>query len=133
MKADTTTLTFARDGSKNVRAELSSAGAVTAALRYRMYGQLAQTTTAAPSYLGLASQLLDPSGMYYMRARWYDPAVGRFISRDPMQGDADVPMTLNAFAYAGANPVRMSDPSGRRFSADDTGSGCDAESCHLAQ
>ena len=112
VKADATTLTFVRDGSKNVRAELNAAGAVTGAFRYRAYGQLAQSTTPGPSYLGLASQLLDPSGLYYMRARWYDPVTGRFIARDPIKGQADAPASLNAFGYADANPLVASDPSG---------------------
>ena len=41
VKGDTTTLIFARDGSKSVRAEINSSGAVTASFRYRAYGQLA--------------------------------------------------------------------------------------------
>ncbi len=112
VKADATTLTFARDGSKNVRAEVSSAGAVTAAFRYRAYGQTAQSTAASPSYLGLASQLIDSSGLYYMRARWYEPVNGRFLSHDPLSGDALSPATLNSFYYAAANPILLSDPSG---------------------
>jgi YD repeat-containing protein len=60
VKGDGSTLTLARDGSKNVRAELNGSGAVTSAFRYRAYGQLAQSTTPSPTYLGLASQLLDP-------------------------------------------------------------------------
>jgi hypothetical protein len=67
VKADATTLTFARDGGKSVRGEVNSTGAVTAASRYRGYGQLAQSTIAGPTYLGFASQLLDPSGLYYMQ------------------------------------------------------------------
>ncbi|MGH8514513.1 MAG: RHS repeat-associated core domain-containing protein, partial [Gammaproteobacteria bacterium] len=110
--ADATTLTFARDGSKNVRAEVNSSGSVTAAFRYRAYGQLAQSTAASPTYLGLASQLLDPSGLYYMRARWYDPVTGRLLARDPVNGDPAAPFTLNSYAYAAANPNRFSDPSG---------------------
>lgn len=92
---------------------MNSAGAVTAAFRYRAYGQIAQSTVASPSYLGLASQLIDPSGLYYMRARWYDAATGRFISRDPIDGDAGTPMSLNAFAYGYANPTRVTDPTGQ--------------------
>lgn len=112
VKADATTLTFARDGSKNVRAEVSSTGAVTAAFRYRAYGQLAQSTTNGPTYLGLASQLLDPSGLYYMRARWYEPTTGRFITHDPIQGDAGTPTSLNSYGYAASNPLMNSDPTG---------------------
>lgn len=93
MKSDATTLTFARDGSKNVRAELNSSGAVTAAFRYKSYRQLAQSTTSSPTYLGLASQLIDPSGLYYMRAHWYEPATGRFLTRDPAAADSSAPIT----------------------------------------
>ncbi len=127
VKADATTLTFARDGSKNVRAELSSTGAVTAALRYRAYGAVAQGTTAAPSYLGLASQLLDTSGLYFMRARWYDTGLGRFFTRDPQLADPEVPATLNLFYYAGADPIFLSDASGAAFKLPED-SACD-ESC----
>jgi RHS repeat-associated protein len=68
-----------------------------------------------PAYLGLASQLIDPSGTYYMRARWYEPITGRFLTRDPLGGDAGEPSTLNSFAYAGGDPVGMHDPSGLDF------------------
>jgi RHS repeat-associated protein len=112
VKADATTLTFARDGSKNVRAEISSSGAVSAAFRYRAYGQTAQGTIPAPSYLGLASQLIDPSGLYYMRARWYDALTGRFLTRDPVSGESSDPRMFNRYYYAGANPVLLTDPSG---------------------
>jgi RHS repeat-associated protein len=112
VKADATTLTFARDGSKNVRAEVNSSGATTAALRYRAYGQIAQGTVSSPTYLGLASQLVDPSGLIYMRARWYDPVTGRLLTRDAQNGSASAPMTLNSYMYAFANPVMLSDPSG---------------------
>src|SRR5687767_6836608 len=44
VKADLTTVTLARDGSRNVRAEVSGSGSVMAAFRYRAYGQLSQST-----------------------------------------------------------------------------------------
>lgn len=126
VKADATTVTFARDGSKNVRAEVSSAGAVTAAFRYRSYGLIAQSTAALPTYLGLANQTIDPSGLVYMRARWYDPTVGRFITRDPLAAEAAAPADFNGYMYAGANPIVFIDPTGLRQStgSDDEGGGC---------
>ncbi len=90
-----------------MRAELNASAGVTASFRYRAYGAIAQSNGATtPSYLGYAGQLLDPSGSYYMRARWYDPGTGRWASRDPVAGD---PATLNGFGYAAANPL-LADP-----------------------
>jgi RHS repeat-associated protein len=110
VKADSSTLTFVRDGSKNVRAELNSTSIVTAAFRYRAYGPISQSTAALPTYLGYAGQLPDPSGLIYMRARWYDPATARFVARDPLAGAFTA--TTNAYFYANGNPLLMSDASG---------------------
>ncbi|OGX05215.1 MAG: hypothetical protein A3G87_06350 [Omnitrophica bacterium RIFCSPLOWO2_12_FULL_50_11] len=51
----------------------------------------------------------EPNGLYYMRARYYDPVIGRFISEDPIGfagGD------VNLFAYVGNNPINFIDPYG---------------------
>nr|MDP9281444.1 hypothetical protein [Chloroflexota bacterium] len=126
VKADATTLTFARDGGKNVRAEVSGAGIATAAVRYKAYGAIAQGTVPFTSYLGVASQMTDPSGLVYMRARWYDPVTGRLLTRDPAAGDPRQPATLNAYAYAAANPTLMTDPTGLAATIDDGGA-CDRD------
>lgn len=49
------------------------------------------------------------NGLYYMRARYYDPEVGRFISEDPLGFDGG---DLNLYAYVGNNPVMSVDPWG---------------------
>ncbi len=54
----------------------------------------------------------DVSGLYYLRARYYDPALGRFWSEDPWGGSAASPQTLNPYPYAGSNPANATDPSG---------------------
>lgn len=107
-----TVTTYARDGQKSIRAELSGSS-VTSSWRYRAYGDVVQNSGAAtPSLLGYAGQLLDPSGLLYMRARWYDPVNSRFVTRDLLRGDPASPLTLNAFAYASGNPAISSDPTG---------------------
>lgn len=113
IKADSSTSTFARDGGRSVRAEVNGTGTVTASFRYRAYGAIAQSNGASlPSYLGYAGQLQDPSSLLYMRARWYDPATGRFVSHDPVSGDPAGPLSLNSYAYGQANPIAKMDPSG---------------------
>lgn len=55
-----------------------------------------------------AGQYRDPAtGLYYMRARWYDPATGQFLSVDPLVAQTGLP-----YSYAGDNPVNEGDPSG---------------------
>jgi RHS repeat-associated protein len=131
-RADGTTTTLARDGGKSVRAEVSDLGLVTGSWRYRAYGETAQASGLGPSILGYAGQLTDPSGLLYMRARWYDPTTGRFMTADPVAGNAQVPATMNAYLYAAANPSVLSDPAGLRFIADDPSGACD-ETCRDSQ
>jgi RHS repeat-associated protein len=122
----TTVTTYARDGQKSIRAELNGTS-VTSSWRYRAYGEIAQNSGAlAPSLLGYAGQLLDPSGLYYMRARWYDAANARWLSRDAFSGSAGEPDSLNAFGYAEANPVTAFDPFGLFSAPSDIaeGGGC---------
>ena len=49
---------------------------------------------------------------YYLRARYYDPDLGRFISKDAFGGLISDPMSQHDYQYAHANPVTFSDPTG---------------------
>src|SRR3989442_2071900 len=44
--------------------------------------------------------------MYYMRARWFEPSTGRFLSEDPLAGG------LNRYLYSGNDPINGQDPTG---------------------
>jgi RHS repeat-associated protein len=46
-------------------------------------------------------------------ARYYNPATGRFVERDPLDGYINVPATLHKYLYASGNPVNRIDPSGK--------------------
>lgn len=52
------------------------------------------------------------TGLYYYGARWYDPAVGRFISEDSDAGRRSNPQTLNSYTYVVNNPLNYVDPWG---------------------
>ena len=52
------------------------------------------------------------TGLYYLRARYYAPGVGRFIQKDVQSGDYRRSLTLNNYLYVVANPVNYTDPSG---------------------
>ncbi|WP_046234871.1 polymorphic toxin-type HINT domain-containing protein, partial [Paenibacillus algorifonticola] len=51
-------------------------------------------------------------GLYYLRARYYDPYVGRFISEDTYKGRANEPLSLNRYTYVLNNPLIYIDPTG---------------------
>jgi len=63
------------------------------------------------------------AGLYYLRARYYDPTVGRFIGKDPYRGTSLDPRTLAAYLYAKNDPVGLSDPLGLNPSDTATQSG----------
>ncbi|MFE1631348.1 RHS repeat-associated core domain-containing protein, partial [Brevibacillus reuszeri] len=56
----------------------------------------------------------EKTGFYYLRARYYDPKVGRFISEDTYKGAVDNPLTLNRYSYVHNNPIRYFDPTGNK-------------------
>ncbi|OHX34394.1 hypothetical protein BJL95_17130 [Methylomonas sp. LWB] len=78
---------------------------------YDPYGKLmAQTETIAQpfKYAGQVGIMAEGNNLYYMRARYYDANLGRFISEDPIGHNGG----LNLYAYVGGNPVMAVDPSG---------------------
>jgi RHS repeat-associated protein len=74
------------------------------------YGGIASINESITNPLRFTAQYQDSeSGLYYLRARYYDPSTGQFISRDPA-----VASTRQPYAYATGNPINDSDPSGRQ-------------------
>lgn len=68
------------------------------------------TTPNAYRYTGQQSDA--DSGLLYLRARYYEPSTGRFISQDLYKGDHKDPATLNLYVYCKNNPIKSVDPSG---------------------
>lgn len=81
-------------------------GAVVGAASYDAYGK--STTTGATTPLGFAGQYTDSeTGFQYLRARYYDPVTGQFLTRDPIES-----ITQEPYAYAHNNPINYVDPTG---------------------
>jgi RHS repeat-associated protein len=59
-------------------------GGTTQSIKYAAFGQTQSSTGSSPSRLKYTGREDDGTGLYYYRARYYDPQVGRFISEDPM-------------------------------------------------
>lgn len=113
--------TYLEDGLGSVSAVLREGGAVAASLSYSPWGEEELATESLPGYgdrferphYGYNAEQSSPEGgLQYLRARWYDPSMGAFGSRDSLLGDAADPATLNRYAYAEGNPVASCDPTG---------------------
>lgn len=62
---------------------------------------------------GYTGEALDPGSLlYYLRARYYDPTLGRFLNSDPLPGFDKAPQTLNRFVYTRNNPATLTDRTG---------------------
>ena len=85
---------------------------VTKSYAYAAYGQMTGESglMSQPfTYVGEYGVMAELGGLYYMRARYYDPEVGRFISEDPIEFEGG---QTNLYAYVGGNPINRMDPSG---------------------
>ncbi|MEA2640267.1 MAG: hypothetical protein QOF51_1661 [Chloroflexota bacterium] len=88
------------------------------------YGNpLITLSAAAPN--NVASQPLQytaeprdsETGLIYLRARMYDPSIGRLNARDMYSGGPSRPQSYNRYAYASSGPLNHADPSGQQDSA----------------
>jgi RHS repeat-associated protein len=97
----------------------NATGSSLTTIRYGLFGEPPATAPSDPCAdsslrIGYAGEQRDAgSGLIYLRARYYDPGTGRFLSRDPFRGRRADPATQHGYSYAANNPVRWRDPSGR--------------------
>jgi len=104
------------DGSGSVRqlTNLAANVTVTDTYNYDAFGNLLNSTGTTPNnYLYRGEQYDKDLGLYYLRARYYNPQTDRFLSRDPNDGDPTDPKTLHKYLYASGDPVNRIDPRGR--------------------
>jgi RHS repeat-associated protein len=105
---------YVYDGGGSVRQLIDSAGTVTDEYEYDAYGNsFTKSGTTPNNYLYRGEQYDSDLGLYYLRARYYNPNTGRFLSRDPEAGKPIDPKTLHKYLYVGGDPVDWIDPRGR--------------------
>ena len=118
-----TVLWYHHDQLGSTRALTNSAGASVATYTYDPYGNVtactgAMVTVAGRNLCTTSTGIVNPftyggqyrddeSGLYYLQARYYDPATGQLLTVDPLAG-----VTLSPYGYAGDNPVNATDASG---------------------
>ncbi|GAB1719359.1 MAG: hypothetical protein NTAFB09_10900 [Nitrosospira sp.] len=94
------------DHQGSIAATANSAGTSTATYSYGPYGEPNATPGIRFRYTG--QYFLQEIGLYYYKARFYSPVLGRFLQTDPVGYQSD----LNLYAYVGNDPVNLTDPTG---------------------
>ena len=89
-----------------------SAGAATANRADYAYGAERSATGDLQTDHTFTGQKRDSTGLMYYNARYYDPALGTFVSPDSMVPGAGQVINYNRFLYARGNPFKYTDPSG---------------------
>ena len=94
------------------------AGEVVAKYSYGTYGELTEANvkyndlTIRFLYNGQMGVITDENGLYYMRSRYYNPYIKRFINQDILTGTIGDNLSLNRYSYVEVNPVSYTDPFG---------------------
>ena len=103
------------DALGSVRNLTSATGVTQWTDTYEPYGAIRTETKnsnqAPTNYIKFAGEYNDPTGLYYLRARQYDTATGRFLGLDP-RTQADGQPLVASYVYANDRPVVFVDPSG---------------------
>jgi RHS repeat-associated protein len=105
-----TAIYYHQDGINSVVATSNQAGAIAGAQLFDAWGNKTASSGTVNQY-GFTGREPDATGLVYYRARYYDPSIGRFISRDP----AGMVDGVNRYAYVGNSPTNFVDPSGEDF------------------
>jgi RHS repeat-associated protein len=94
------------DARGSIVALVSSTGAISEKHAYTGYGMSASATGTVFQFAG--RRIDAETGLYYYRARYYSPSIGRFLQNDPIGTDGG----LHLYAYVGNDPLNNADPMG---------------------
>ena len=108
MRAGSSPYLYVKDVTGNVLGLLNSAGNVVSEYSYSAFGDLVDVNETVANRFRFASGEQDRLGIYYFRARYYEPKFMRFLSEDPIGLGGGI----NQFVYAGNNPIDLTDRSG---------------------
>lgn len=111
------TRTWLTDGFGTPVKRLNQDGSTYSVSRYDEYGEVEDEYSPDIPRFGFTGHQRGPveaPDLYYAQQRWYNAAVGRFISEDPAWGKPQTPPSLHRYLYAYANPTVYMDPDGRQ-------------------
>jgi len=92
---------------------VNESGAIVNSYNYDEWGNIRTISETVSNPLRYCGEYFDEeSGLYYLRARYYDPLIARFITKDSLEGDISNPLSMNQYTYCYNNPLIYADPSG---------------------
>jgi RHS repeat-associated protein len=100
------------DGQGSVRGLTGDTGTLTQEYAYDTAGSLTSGDATKSAYLYTGQQYDAATELYSLRARYYSPQQGRFLSMDKWPVSRQNPMELNRYGYTANNPLNLQDPSG---------------------
>ena len=103
---------YLADRSGSVTHLVNGKGEVAASYTYDAFGKTKTQKRAIGNPFAYTGRELDPTGLYYYRARYYDPTLGRFLSNDLITARLDEPLQQNPYLYVRNNPLQFVDPFG---------------------
>ena len=112
--AASVTAWYHSDALGSVRVLSNTTGGVSNTSSYSAYGTPTFTSGSTPNTHGYAGEQIDPTGLSYNRARYYDAGIGRFTQRDTFAGRVQNPLSLNRYIYTWNNPLKYVDRFGRK-------------------
>jgi RHS repeat-associated protein len=102
-----------QDGLGSVRGVVDNSVGVLESRNYDPYGTGFDATGSSQTAYGFTGEPMDDNGLLYLRARYYNPAVGVFTALDPFEGISCMPMSINGYSYIEGNVLNRVDPSGK--------------------
>ena len=107
---------YVTDMHGNVVQLLDESGNVTKTYEYDSFGNEVKPEKKDENPYRYCGEYYDKeTEEVYLRARYYEPSVGRFITRDTYTGESDEPLSLHLYTYCANDGVNMVDPSGMYF------------------
>lgn len=93
---------------------VDNSGTVVNSYEYTPWGEIRSETETVDNPIKYAGEYYDDElEMIYLRARYYDPSIGRFTSHDINEGEISNPLDMNRYVYCRNNPIKYVDPSGK--------------------
>ncbi|MGH7778989.1 MAG: RHS repeat-associated core domain-containing protein [Candidatus Binataceae bacterium] len=99
---------------------VNSSGAISTAYAYGPFGQTTSSGASSTNLIQYTGREMDPTGLYVLRARYYNPIAQRFISPDPIGLNGG---QVNLYAYVSNNPMNWTDPLGLKSGSGGGGGG----------